>query len=218
MGASQWAHPLVTVPKKDGKGVRITTDLTRLNTFVIPDPHPLPRIQDIFTNLTGSTVFSKLDITKGYWHIPLHPDSCHLTTTITPLGLRQYLRLPMDLKDATSAFQKRIQQTLLGIAGVEVYIDDVIIHGKDREDHDQALHQAQGALQEVGFRINKDKCGFSEAKVKAFGHLVGVMGSSQIPETRLQSGTSPHPPASQRWFPSWGQLTSSGTASTTWLP
>ena len=180
VGASEWAHPLVTVGKKDG-GVRVTTDLTRLNIGVIPDRHPLPRIGEIFHNLASSKVFSKLDITKGYWHIPLHPDSQHLTTTITPLGLRRYLRLPMGLKDAASAFQKRIQQTLLGVQGVEVYIDDVIIHGKDQKEHDEALQATLTALQGAGFRLNMDKCAFGKGQVKAFGHLVGATGIKPDP-------------------------------------
>ena len=175
VGAFEWAHPLVTVGKKDG-GVRVTTDLTRLNIGVIPDRHPLPRIGEIFHNLASSKVFSKLDITKGYWHIPLHLDSQHLTTTITPLGLRRYLRLPMGLKNAASAFQKRIQQTLLGVQGVEVYIDDVIIHWKDQKEHDEALQSTLTALQGAGFRLNMDKCAFGKSQVKAFGHLVGATG------------------------------------------
>ena len=136
--SSQWAHPMVVVPKKDG-GVRITTDLTRLNTHVIPERFPLPRIRDLLTNMAGSKVFSKVDLKKGYFQIPLHKDSSHLTTTITPLGLRQYLRLPMGLKDAASAFQRRVQQCLQGVPGVEAYIDDIIIHGKTQVEHDHRL-------------------------------------------------------------------------------
>ena len=180
VGAAQWAHPLVTVPKKDG-GVRITTDLTKLNSHVIPDRHPIPRVRDIFNSLSRSKYFSKLDVSKGYWHIPLHPESRPLTTTITPLGLRQYTRLPMGLKDAASAFQKRIQQTLLGVPGAEVYIDDVIIHGVDRVTHDEALRCALQALQDAGFKLHPDKCAFGKMLIRAFGHLVGADGVKPDP-------------------------------------
>ncbi len=85
---SEWAHPMVSVPKPSG-GVRITTDLTALNKNVIPEKHPLPRIKDLFLKLNGAKVFSKLDLRKGYYHIPLEKESRELTTTLTPLGLRR---------------------------------------------------------------------------------------------------------------------------------
>ncbi|MCP3668150.1 MAG: RNA-directed DNA polymerase, partial [Gammaproteobacteria bacterium] len=77
---SEWVHPLVTVMKPDG-GVRITTDLTRLNQYVIPDRFPLPRIKDIILSIGGSKIFSKLDLKKGYFHILLDDESRPLTTT-----------------------------------------------------------------------------------------------------------------------------------------
>ncbi len=84
------------VEKEDGK-VRITTDFTPLNKHVIPERHPIPRIKDLFLELSGAQVFSKLDLSRAYFHIPLDEESKDLTTTITPLGQRRYNRLPMGL-------------------------------------------------------------------------------------------------------------------------
>ncbi|MCP3663339.1 MAG: hypothetical protein GY696_12730 [Gammaproteobacteria bacterium] len=110
---SEWAHPMVVVPKGDG-GVRITTDLTALNAHVIPERYPLPSIKELFLEISGAKIFSKLDLKKGYFHIELSEESRDLTTTITPLGLRRYKRLPMGLTDSASVFQRNIHQTLAG--------------------------------------------------------------------------------------------------------
>ncbi len=84
--------------------MRLTSDLTRHNPYNIPEHFTLPRIRDIILSLQGSTIYSKVDLRKGYFQIPLHEVSRHYTTTITPLGLRQYKRMPMGLKDSASAF------------------------------------------------------------------------------------------------------------------
>ena len=96
---------MVCVAKKGG-GVRITSDLSPLNKYVVPDRHPLPLIEDLLLQLHGQRVFSKIDLRKGYYHILLTKESRPLTATITPLGLMAYNRLPMGLRDAASVFQR----------------------------------------------------------------------------------------------------------------
>ncbi len=80
--------------QRRGVGDRITSDLTQLNKYIIPEGLRLPMIRDIILNMAGSKIFSKLDLKKKYFQIPLHPDTRHISTTITPLGIRQYKRLP----------------------------------------------------------------------------------------------------------------------------
>ena len=179
--ASQWAHPLVTVPKSGG-GMRITTDLTALNPFVIPQRHPLPHIKDLFLELSGARIFSKLDLRKGYFHVLLHPKSRDLTTTLTPLGMRRYCRLPMGLKDSASVFQRLIQQALAGAAGVIYYIDDIIVYGSDQETHDRNLRRALAALAAHDFRLQMGKCAFSQPSISAFGHIISKDGIQPHPD------------------------------------
>ena len=85
---SEWVHQMVTVMKPNGQP-RITTDLSPLNQYVIPERYPLPNVKDLFLELSGATIFSKLDLKKGYFHIQLSPESRSLTATITPSGLYQ---------------------------------------------------------------------------------------------------------------------------------
>ena len=117
---------MVTIRKPDGN-FRITTDLSPLNEHVIPDRYPLPNPKELFLELKGATLFTKLDLRKGFCHIRLNPESRALTTTITHQGLRQYKRLPMGLKDASSVFQRAIAQTLAGCPDTVAYIDDILV-------------------------------------------------------------------------------------------
>ncbi len=133
---SSWVHPLVAIPKDDNT-IRVTTDLSALNSYVVPDRYPVPNIKDLLLEISGATIFSKIDLRKAYFNVELHPDSRDLTTTITPLGLYRYLKLPMGLKDAASAFQRRVSQALSGCEGVVVYIDDILVFGRTVEEHDK---------------------------------------------------------------------------------
>ncbi|MCP3663296.1 MAG: RNA-directed DNA polymerase, partial [Gammaproteobacteria bacterium] len=99
-------------------------------------------------------------------------ESRPLTTTITPLGLRQYKRLPMGLKDSASAFQKRVHNCLAGLEGVEVYIDDILIHGKTQEEHDRRLRAALSRLLKAGFRLQEKKLEIGKREISAFGHQI----------------------------------------------
>ncbi len=72
--SSEWVHPMVTVHKPD-RGVHSTTDLSALNEYVIPEQYPLPKIKDLFFDVSRAKVFSKLDLKKGYFHIPLAAES-----------------------------------------------------------------------------------------------------------------------------------------------
>ncbi len=136
--------------------MRITSDLTRINPYIIPERFPLLRIRDIILNLQGSTTFSKVDLRKGYFQIPHHEGSRHYTTTITPLGLRQDKRMPMGLKDSTSAFERRVQYALQGLEGVEVYIDDILIHGPTQEVHDARLRASRDS-RSLGFDFRQPR-------------------------------------------------------------
>ena len=100
---SKCVHAMVTIGKKDG-GVRITSNPSLLNKYIIPDHHLLPLMEELFLKLHGMSHFSKIDLRKGYYHIELDNESKHYTATIMPLGLMAYNHLPMGLKDAASVF------------------------------------------------------------------------------------------------------------------
>ncbi len=180
-GPCDWVHPFVAV-KKPGGGVRITTDLTALNACVEPVRHPLPKIQDLFLELRGAKHFTKLDLKKGYFHLELDEQSSPLTTTATQRGLYQYLRLPMGLTDSAAVFQKAVSQALSGCQGAINYIDDILVYGRTKQEHDANLLEVLRRLTTSDFRLNLRKCQFEVPKVKFLGHIVTKDGISPDPE------------------------------------
>ncbi|KAI4884911.1 hypothetical protein NFI96_000924, partial [Prochilodus magdalenae] len=124
---TEWYAPMVPAPKKSGK-VRICADLKRLNKAVKRKRFILPTAEEIIAGLSGSTVFSSLDAAAGFWQIPLDKDSQRLTTFITPFARYCFKRLPFGITSAPEIFQRKMVETLEGLQGVSVYMDDIIVH------------------------------------------------------------------------------------------
>ena len=104
--------------------------MRRANTAILRERHVLPTVDDIITDLNGSTVFSKLDLASGYHQLELHPDSRYITTFATHLGLRRYKRLNFGISSTAEIFQEAIRQTISGIPGAKNFSDNIIIYGK----------------------------------------------------------------------------------------
>ena len=128
---SEWATPIVPVPKADG-GIRLCGDYkVTINREARIDPYPLPRIEDLFAVLGKGKVFSKLDLTSAYQQVPLEPESRKLTTINMIRGLFEYTRLPFGVSSAPAIFQRVMDTLLVNIPNVAVYLDDILIAGVD---------------------------------------------------------------------------------------
>lgn len=117
---ANWCAPIVPVAKLNG-AVRLCTDFNCLNATVKRECYILLTLEDITHNLRGSTFFSKLDATSGYWQIPLDEESTTLTTFITPFGRFFYKRLPFGISSASEIFQRVMEELLGDIPGVECF-------------------------------------------------------------------------------------------------
>ncbi|MCP4336999.1 MAG: hypothetical protein GY679_04100, partial [Mycoplasma sp.] len=155
---SEWVA-LVHYVKKPGNLVRVTVDFsTCLNKAIQLVIQLLPHPTDIFQSVRKAKYLSKLDIAKGYWHIPLHKQSKPITAFLTPShGLLQFTRLLMGMIDSGAVFCKAIEETLQGLNGVESYVDDILIYRWMWKEHDKNLHSACRRLQNAGFKINLSK-------------------------------------------------------------
>ena len=181
---TDWCSAMVPVVKKNGS-VRLCVDLKNLN-HAVRRPHcTLPTLEDIAPKLATSTVFSTLDAASGFWQIPLDEGSQKLTTFITPFGRFMFKRLPFGISLATDEYQSKMMELFGAEEGVEVIIDDILVHGKTREEHDQRLKRVMEIVKKVGLRLNKEKCKLRMAEVTYFGHLVGKEGIKPNPERTL---------------------------------
>uniref|UniRef100_A0A915JW31 Reverse transcriptase domain-containing protein n=1 Tax=Romanomermis culicivorax TaxID=13658 RepID=A0A915JW31_ROMCU len=180
--SSAWALNLVTVPKPDGR-IRITTDFSPPNNFVVPEHHPLPRINNLYMQLQGPRMFTKLDLSKGYFHILLAPESCPLTSTIKPYDLFQYKRLPMGLMDAASVFQPLVLQTLEGCEGCFSYLNNILVFSSMATQLNGRVRALLQCLSDKDFRLNVAKCQFAITNVPFLRHLISSTGIKPDPKS-----------------------------------
>ena len=106
-------------------------------SLIVSDAHPLPLPEDMFDKLQGCRLFSKLDLTKGFWQIPLEEASKKILAMATPLGLYEPNSMPFGMKNAPAVFQREMQRVLRDrlYQGVMVFIDDILIYTKTAEEH-----------------------------------------------------------------------------------
>ncbi len=102
--SSPWASPLHMVKKQD-RSWRCCGDYRRFNNVTVPDTYPLPNMMDFSSRVAGCSIFTKIDLRKGYYQIPMHPADILKTAIITPFGLFEFLRLIFGLRNAGSTFQ-----------------------------------------------------------------------------------------------------------------
>jgi hypothetical protein len=177
--ASPWASPLHMVPKKDGMW-RPCGDFRRLNLVTEPNVYPLPNMLDFSNRLSGCTVFSKIDLRKGYWQVTVRPEDRKKTAIITPFGLFQFWRMPFGLSNAGSSFQRMMDCVLAGLPFTYCYLDDLRVASVDLETHMQHLHLVFARLREFGLVINREKCTFAVDTFEFLGHQVSAQGAKPL--------------------------------------
>ena len=173
--SSSYSSPIVCVRKKDGT-MRMCVDYRALNAKTVPDSQPIPRIQDILDSLGGSKWFSTLDMSKAYHQGYISEESRHLTAFVTPWTLYEWLRIPFGLRNAPPAFQRYINHTLGDMKGsiCEPYLDDVLCHSKDFEQHVKDLDQILTRMRSRGIKLRAEKCCFGKKEVRYLGRHVSA--------------------------------------------
>ena len=180
-GPTPWISPVVVVPKKQG-GVRLCIDMREANKAIGREKHPMPTLDDLISDLNGATTFTKLDMSQAYHQLELDEASRYITTFSTHVGLRRYKRLLFGVNAASEIFQHTISTLLSDIPGARNLSDDIIVYGRTQDDHDKALRATLQRLNDVGARLNKEKCVFSTDQLVFFGHVFSKSGIKADPE------------------------------------
>ena len=190
---SEWAAPIVPVPKGDGQ-IRICGDYkVTINANLEVDQHPLPKPEDLFTSLLGGQKFSKLDLKHAYQQMMLDSDSRKYVTINTQKGLYRYTRLPFGIASAPGIFQRAMDSILQGLPQVLCYLDDILITGASKEDHMRNLETVLSRLQEYGIRVNTSKCVFLQSSVEYLGHTIDSEGLHTSPKKVKEIQEAPTP-------------------------
>nr|XP_034307430.1 uncharacterized protein LOC117682907 [Crassostrea gigas] len=195
--SSPYSAPVVIARKKDGTN-RFCIDYRRLNCATVFDAEPMPSPESIFSKMTGKKFVSKIDLSKGYWQVPMADESKPLTAFSTPSGLYQFRTMPFGLVNAPATFSRMMRKLLQGMNGVENFIDDVIVFTDTFEEHLHILKTVFERLRDAGLAARPTKCFIGFDKIDCLGHMVGnkclepeqdkidAVRNAPIPQTKKQ--------------------------------
>ena len=148
---SPYASPIVMVKKKDGSN-RVCVDFRKLNKITEVDPEPMTTAEDLFRRLSGKKYLSKIDLTKGYWQIPVAPEDVHKTAFVTPDGQYEFTRMPFGMVNSGATLVRGLRKILEGMPRVGSYIDDIVIYSDSWEDHIRTLKELFGRLRKADYQ------------------------------------------------------------------
>jgi hypothetical protein len=166
-GPTPWVSPILPIVKSNGD-MRVCTDAKILNKAITREVHHTPTIEEVAIRLNGAKVISKLDLNSAYNQLELDPNCRDITVFATHLGLFRYKRLNFGISSAAEEFQKTIEGVVGDIQQNANLSDDIIVLGKDEEDHDGVLHKVLKRLEENGLTLNTEKSKFSQKALDFF--------------------------------------------------
>lgn len=180
---SPYNSPLVLIKKPDNT-YRTCVDFRRINEILVSDAEPIPRTDIMFTEVGTRRYFSKFDLTKGYWQVPLAQASRPITAFSTQSGHFQFIYMPFGIKTASAVFTRLMRTLLQGIGNVVHYIDDVLVATNTWEEHVDTLQLFLQKVRESGLTIKPQKCEIAVESIVFLGHRLGG-GTIQPVETTV---------------------------------
>ena len=174
---SPWGAPVLFVKKKDGT-LRMCIDYRELNKLTIKNKYPLPRIDDLFDQLQGSSVFSKIDLRSGYHQLRIRDEDIPKTAFRTRYGHYEFLVMSFGLTNAPAAFMDLMNRVFRDYLDklVIVFIDDILVYSQSESQHEQHLRLVLQRLREHRLYAKFSKCEFWLPQVTFLGHIVSKDG------------------------------------------
>ncbi|XP_071490086.1 uncharacterized protein [Diadema antillarum] len=170
---SPYASPLVIVRKKDDT-LRLCVDYRKLNQVTEFDAYPMPNIEAIIDELGKAKFMTTIDLTKGYWQVPLTDNAKRKSAFITPFGLFQFNVMPFGMQGAPATFQRLVDQVLRGLSKfATAYIDDIIIYSESWEQHLVHVREVLERLRAAGLTAKPSKCKVARKEVLYLGFVLG---------------------------------------------
>ncbi|KAA0061789.1 reverse transcriptase [Cucumis melo var. makuwa] len=179
---SPWAAPILFVKKKDGS-MCLCIDYRELNNVTVKNHYPLPRIKDLFDQLQGATVFSKIDLRSGYHQLRIRDSDIPKTAFRSRYGHYEFIMMSFDLTNAPAVFMDLMNKVFKDFLDrfVIVFIDDILVYSKIEVEYEDHLHQVLGTLRANKLYAKFFKCEFWLKKVSFLGHVVSSKGVSIDP-------------------------------------
>lgn len=179
---SPWGAPVLFVKKKDGS-LRMCVDYRELNNVTVKNRYPLPRIDDLFDQLQGAGVFTKIDLRSGYHQLRVTGNDVEKTAFRTRYGHYEFLVMPFGLTNAPAVFMDLMNRVFRPYLDqfVVVFIDDILIYSKTEEEHEEHLRLVLEILRENKLYAKLSKCEFWLDRVAFLGHIISRDGISVDP-------------------------------------
>lgn len=174
---SPWGAPVLFVKKKDGT-MRLCIDYCELNKVTIKNKYPLPRIDDLFDQLQGARVFSKIDLHSGYHQLKVRKEDIEKTAFRTRYGHYEFIVMPFGVTNAPAAFMDLMNRVFKRYLDdfVIVFIDDILIYSESEEQHAEHLQIVLQTLKEHKLYAKFKKCEFWIDEVVFLGHVINSKG------------------------------------------
>ncbi|KAH0757160.1 hypothetical protein KY290_020653 [Solanum tuberosum] len=193
---SPWGAPVLFVKKKDGT-MRLCIDYRQLNKVTVKNRYPMPRIDDLFDQLQGAAVFSKIDLRFGYHQLRIRAADIPKTAFRTRYGHYEFLVMSFGLTNAPAAFMDlmtRVFRSYLDLF-VIVFIDDILVYSRSRSEHEQHLRIVLQTLRDQRLYAKFSKCEFWLESVAFLGHVVSKEGI-RVDPTKIEAIRDWHRPTS----------------------
>lgn len=166
---SPWSFPVVIVAKPDDS-IRLCVDYRKLNEVTESDNYPLPVIEDLLMGLGDSKIFTQLDLVQAYHQVPLSEETRPMTAFSIKRGHYEFQSAPYGIKQMPAVFQRLMNNLFPNHKNVTTYLDDLLIHSKNIEEHFQHLEEVLTKLREAGLKVKLKKCSFCQSSVRYLGY------------------------------------------------